>query len=135
MDIENILIVDNCLETCELIADYMGACVPTSDILVAVDGSQALELFCQHRIDLIITEVHLQKMSGIELIKTIRQEVENTQTYIIVITEEVNGAVIKRCAIAGADDYLTKPFSQEQLQVKIERIQVSTNRHSRLRKS
>jgi DNA-binding response OmpR family regulator len=84
---------------------------------VAYDGQMGLRLFSQSRFDLIITDIILPKLSGIDMCKQIR--ITHPDVPIIMLTalgttdDKVEGFD------AGADDYLVKPFDFRELHVRI----------------
>jgi two-component system OmpR family response regulator/two-component system copper resistance phosphate regulon response regulator CusR len=86
----------------------------------AKDGERGLELARSHRYDLIILDLMLPKLSGLDLLRQIRGE--GIQTPVIVLTSL--GAVEERVAglQAGADDYLVKPFAFPELMARIDAV-------------
>jgi len=90
------------------------------DIFQAVDGEEALEIFSKNpSIRLILTDLDMPKMNGFELIKAIREK-QHRYTYIIVLTSIGNKASLLGALSKGADDFLTKPAMEEELQLRIE---------------
>jgi putative two-component system response regulator len=90
------------------------------DIFQAVDGEEALEIFSENpSIRLIITDLDMPNMNGFELIETIREK-QHRYTYIIVLTSIGNKASLLSALSKGADDFLTKPAMEEELQLRIE---------------
>ncbi len=90
------------------------------DIKIANDGELGLEMFKTHIFDLIITDLVLPKLSGIELCKMFRRD--NPNIPIIMLTalgttdDKVEGFD------AGADDYLVKPFDFRELHARIKTL-------------
>jgi DNA-binding response OmpR family regulator len=86
-------------------------------VKVAENGEIALEFFSQNKFDLIILDVMLPKIDGFRVAKTIRKT--NEQIPIIFLTarsmteDKITGLTI------GGDDYISKPFSMEELLLKI----------------
>ncbi|WP_347840064.1 response regulator transcription factor [uncultured Draconibacterium sp.] len=87
------------------------------DVKVASDGEMALSLFKENQFDLIVLDVMLPKIDGFQVAETIRKT--NEQTPIIFLTarsmteDKITGLTI------GGDDYIPKPFSMEELLLKI----------------
>lgn len=75
----------------------------------AFDGIQALELIEANDYDLVITDIMMPKMDGIELTQEIRKRHNNVPILILTAKSEIDDKVAG--LDAGADDYLTKPFS------------------------
>lgn len=132
MSIEKILVVDDSQSMRSMVSKCARLCCQSAELLEAANGTEALEIYQQQRIDLLLSDVNMPEMNGIELVEKIRAGNNSTHTYIIMITTEVSGEAIKKCVLAGADDYLTKPFTEDQLRAKIERIQSASSRHSRM---
>jgi DNA-binding response OmpR family regulator len=80
-------------------------------VTVAADGQLALDLARTGKFDLIILDVMLPRMDGFEVAQQLRRV--RVQTPILVLTARDATADIVRALDAGADDYLTKPFSLE----------------------
>ncbi len=89
------------------------------EVDTATSGEQGLQLFRAHDYDIVISDIQMPDLSGIDLLKKIRRE--NEQVIVIMITAygSVDNAV-EACNL-GADDYLTKPFGKEQLLFTIEK--------------
>nr|NQU91413.1 response regulator transcription factor [Bacteroidota bacterium] len=83
-----------------------------------MDGEEALKLYTESRYDLCILDVMLPKMDGFELAKNIRQG--NQEIPIIFLTAKSTKEDKIYGLKLGADDYITKPFSIEELVLKIE---------------
>jgi two-component system KDP operon response regulator KdpE len=78
------------------------------DVRVASEGQSALELFQLWTPDLVITDLSMPNMDGIEVCRRLR---ENSTVPIIVLSVKGDEAVKIEALDAGADDYVTKPFA------------------------
>lgn len=87
-------------------------------VLHAENGKQALEMFQTEAFDLCILDVMMPEMDGFELAEHIRKE--NTQIPLLFLTAKSLKEDRIRGLQMGADDYITKPFSIEELVLKIE---------------
>ena len=86
------------------------------EVTTAVDGLEALALFGQVQPDLVITDLSMPNMDGVELTKAIRRMAD---TPIIVLSVR-DGEANKILALdSGADDYVTKPFSAPELLARV----------------
>lgn len=85
-------------------------------VLTAANGIEALEQFESHRPDLIITDLAMPEMNGLELTRAVRQL---SQTPIIVLSVRDSDAMKVSALDDGADDYLTKPFSTPELLARV----------------
>ncbi len=84
-------------------------------VLFAKSGGEALDIFATHLPPLVITDWMMPDFSGIELCENIRQHFRESYTYIIILTGMTEKSQVVQGLTAGADDYLTKPFDQEEL--------------------
>ena len=83
----------------------------------AVDGSDALAHIAQERPDVLIVDVMMPKVDGLELCRTLRERGDRTPILILTARREVSDRVAG--LDAGADDYLGKPFALEELLARI----------------
>ena len=89
-------------------------------VYLANDGVQALERLKEHRdIKLVITDLEMPKMDGIELTNEIRKKYSRDQLSIIGISGADNGMHSARFIKNGADDFLRKPFCPEEFYCRI----------------
>ena len=92
---------------------------------VADNGAIAAEKALDHRYDLILMDCHMPEMDGFSATAKIRQEEshlgQDVRIPIIALTANVQGGIKQECLAAGMDDYLSKPFSQEQLMATLEK--------------
>jgi two-component system, OmpR family, alkaline phosphatase synthesis response regulator PhoP len=88
-------------------------------VLLASDGERALELCKAERPELVFLDVQMPKMDGISVCEQIRKDPSISDTKVIMLTALAQEAEIDRALIAGADDYMTKPFSPTALHQKL----------------
>ena len=86
------------------------------DVLVARDGEDALKQFARASPDLVITDLSMPGMDGVALTRTIRQQ---GQTPVIVLSVRDAETMKVRALDEGADDYITKPFSIQELLARV----------------
>lgn len=108
-----ILIADDELRLRKVIALYMRKCGHT--VVEAENGEEAIELACQSDPDVIILDVMMPKMTGIEATKSIRQNDKLKNKPIVLLTANAGEADQKAGIDAGASNYMTKPFSPKEL--------------------
>ncbi len=89
------------------------------EVTSTYNGEEGLQLFQNEPFDIVITDIQMPGFSGIDLLKQVRKLSREVIVIIITAYGSVDNA-IDTCRI-GADDYLTKPFSQEQLTFVIEK--------------
>jgi two-component system phosphate regulon response regulator PhoB len=80
-------------------------------VVEASDGEVALELAGATRPDVILLDVHMPRLGGLEVCRRLRRDPRFQQTKIIMLTAAAQAADEARGREAGADHYLTKPFS------------------------
>jgi phosphoserine phosphatase RsbU/P len=89
------------------------------EVTVAEDGEQAWELFQKKQFSIVITDWMMPKLDGLELVKMIRAADCSEYVYIIMLTAKAEKHDIVAGMGAGADDFLTKPFHRDELQVRL----------------
>ena len=87
----------------------------TLKITEAADGFEALRQLPRSRFDLVLTDINMPTLSGLELIRMIRARPEQKNIPIVAISPEREPADARRAREAGADGYLGKPFEPETL--------------------
>jgi len=92
-------------------------------VLAVTDGSKAIEALKvpDSDIGLIITDLLMPFISGLELIHQVRVEL-NRETPIIVLSKLGNEDTVLEAFNLGADDYLTKPFSPNELSIRVKKL-------------
>lgn len=86
------------------------------DIRVANDGDMALELLKDWTADLVITDLSMPRMDGVELCRQLRRK---SQVPIVVLSVKGEERSKVQALDAGADDYVTKPFSMAELLARV----------------
>jgi len=82
-------------------------------VLTAVDGKAGLDLFTEEQVEMVITDIRMPEMSGLDLLRRIR--VMNPETVVLVITAHGSIETAVEAMKLGAHDYITKPFNREEL--------------------
>ena len=116
-----ILLIDDEKPIAETISAY--AHKENMDVIHAVNGEKGLEAFDVHRFDVVVVDWMLPGMSGLEIIKKIR---EKSEVPILMLSARNDETDIVLGLEIGADDYITKPFGPRELIARI---------HSLLRRS
>ena len=89
------------------------------EVTAAEDGEQAWELFQRRRFAIVITDWMMPKLDGLELVKMIRAADQADYVYVIMLTAKAEKHDIVAGMGAGADDFLSKPFHRDELQVRL----------------
>jgi two-component system chemotaxis response regulator CheY len=85
------------------------------DVLEAADGAIALQLLQTRAVDLVITDVNMPNLNGIDLTRQLRLLPGFGRTPVLLLTTESDPAKKAEGRAAGATGWIVKPFSQEQL--------------------
>ena len=101
-------------------------------VWTAVDGREALRVYREQQIKLILTDWVMPNLDGLDLIKAIRSDESAHYAYIIVLTAQEDTAELVKGISAGADDYIRKPFDKEELAVRLRAGQRILNLHKQL---
>ena len=92
------------------------------DVREATDGVEALEIAKTESFDLVLTDVNMPNMSGIELVKNLRQLDNYKFTPMLMLTTESAGDMKMQGKQAGATGWIVKPFNPDQLLSTIKRV-------------
>src|ERR1700743_392856 len=84
-------------------------------VIEAGDGAQGLAKAQSNRHDLVITDLNMPNMNGLELIRALHKLPQLTGLPIVFLTTESNDTVKQEAKSAGATGWITKPFKPEQL--------------------
>jgi CheY-like chemotaxis protein len=88
--------------------------------VVAADGSEALRVVDAHHPDLIIVDLMMPRMTGFDVLAAVRDQPARPR--VIVLSARDREQDITRAFALGADDYVTKPFSPQELLARMERL-------------
>lgn len=91
------------------------------NISIAENGGVAIEMIQKEVPDVIITDIMMPYVSGLELSKWVKDNFEN-QIKIIVLSSLSNEDIVLESFMLGVDDYIVKPFSKEDLRQRINRF-------------
>jgi DNA-binding response OmpR family regulator len=117
MSEQTILVVDDE----EAIAEAVRARLESEgyQVVVAYDGPQAIQLHAEHQPDLVVLDLMLPGMDGLEVCQAIQR---NAWTPVLMLTARTEEADKVAGFAVGADDYLTKPFSLRELAARVKAI-------------
>ena len=112
-----ILIVEDEDMIREGISDYLSDC--GYETIEAGDGEEALEQFFNHKVDLILLDIQMPKLNGLEVLSEIRK---SSQVPVLMLTAFQDEEYKMSAFAALADGYLEKPFSLSLLKVRVDAI-------------
>ncbi len=92
------------------------------EVVTAENGIEALQKLGLEKINLILTDMNMPYMDGIEFIKQVRANPDISSIPIVMITTEADEDEKRRAYEAGVDDYLVKPTNAEQISESMKKI-------------
>jgi DNA-binding response OmpR family regulator len=122
----NILIVDDETDIRESAKDYLSKRIECQ-LFMASDGNQTLSLLKENRFDLVLLDIRMPGLSGIDLIKQLREN--NPQVHILVISAWDNEDIVQQAIKEGAEDFLHKPLSMKALGIKVKTALSKLNKY------
>ena len=118
---KRILIVDDSPAARSLVAAALNE-PETLSVERISSGIEALKRLSTEDFDLVVTDVNMPDLSGLELIRFIKQNERLRHLPVLVISTDTTEQDRARALALGADDYLAKPFTPEQLRRTIEKV-------------
>lgn len=121
---DTLLIVDDNADILKYLCEQLSA---DFNVVPAADGAKALEILGTQEIDLVITDIMMPDIDGVQLCRTIKRNIRTSHIPVVMLSakndipDQISGLKV------GADDYIAKPFSMEILMAKI-RNQLRTRR-------
>ncbi|MBT5775363.1 MAG: response regulator [Dehalococcoidia bacterium] len=87
--------------------------------LPAADGAAAPEAFKKNNPPIVLLDVEMPELSGVEVCRQIREL--NAETFIIMVSSERHADIVEEAIEAGANDYVSKPFTADRLKAAFDR--------------
>ena len=115
-----IMIVDDCLTTRKLLGHYLKS--RGYSVVFAENGLDALEKLSAERVNLIMTDLNMPYMDGMELIKTLKNDPNLSDIPVLMVTTENDVAEKERAFHFGADGYVVKPVTGDAIAENIKNI-------------
>lgn len=113
------LIVDDSMTIRRIVAKALGMSGIT-DTVEAGDGAEAIEATKADKFDIILLDWNMPRMSGIECLRELRTSGDKTP--VVMVTTEAEKSRVIEAIKTGANDYLIKPFSPDQLAAKVKTV-------------
>src|SRR5215813_5070287 len=88
-------------------------------VVATVNGKEAWETFRRGRFRLVISDVLMPELDGLELCRRIRKHKQSKYTYVVIITALIGKKDYLEGMEAGADDFVTKPFDSDELKARL----------------
>ena len=90
-------------------------------VFTAKDGSAALELLKAHNFNLVLTDIMLPFVSGLEIVSKVKSDTSIQQTPVIVLSAVGLEKIVLEAFELGADDFITKPFNLNELTIRVKK--------------
>jgi len=90
------------------------------EVETAGDGLETVKLLNDQKFDVVLLDVHMPKMDGLEVLKYMKEH--NINSRLIMLTGDGDPHIVSQCAKYGAMDYLTKPYNYHELIEAIDRV-------------
>lgn len=95
-------------------------------LLIAMNGKEAIDLIVQHDPEIILTDIMMPFVSGLELISHVRNKLR-LSVPIIVFSSAGQEEMVLNAFNLGATDFMSKPFSPNELSIRVKRLLRQTN--------
>lgn len=92
------------------------------EVVEAANGFEALRILPREKVDLVITDINMPDINGLELVSFIKSNPNYRQTPLFIISTEGSEKDREKGLSLGADAYLVKPFSPDELQQLVKRF-------------
>ena len=114
---KHVLIVDDSATMRKIVMrSIRQAGIEVADFQEAGDGVEGMKAVESARFDLILSDVNMPNMNGLEFVKSVRAKLADAAPPIVMITTEASDEVLSELRANGAKGYLKKPFTPEKLQ-------------------
>ncbi len=115
---KTVLVVDDSETIRKLVSvslRVLGGCITVE----AQDGLEAIERLNQNSVDLVVTDLRMPRLTGLELISYMKNDPKHQKTPIILLTTEGSEEDKRKGLTLGANEYLMKPFQPRLLQTTV----------------
>jgi two-component system chemotaxis response regulator CheY len=117
----NVLVVDDFATMRRIIKDVLKQ-IGFTNVAEADDGTTALAVLKKQKINLILADWNMPKMSGLELLKEVRGAASLKDTLFLVVTAEAQKDSVLQAVQAGVSHYIVKPFTADTFKEKLTKI-------------
>jgi DNA-binding response OmpR family regulator len=92
------------------------------EVVTAADGREALDLILERRPDIAVLDVRMPELTGIEVLQQVRADATVGEMPVILLSAGVQEDSIAKGLEAGANEYMKKPFSPDELAARVEAV-------------
>jgi two-component system, chemotaxis family, chemotaxis protein CheY len=117
MENKSVLVVDDSSTFRQLLCMSLARVegISASNITEAGDGQEALEKIKERKFDLVLTDIRMPRMDGLELVRQVRGEIGKDELPIVIISTKGSEREVELGLSVGANGYLSKPISMAKL--------------------
>lgn len=116
----DVLIVDDSAAIRKILLRVLKqADVPLGEVLEAGDGLEALEKLKTKKVGLILSDINMPNMDGLQLLSRLRENPEYSSVPVVMITTEGSQNKVLEAVNLGAAGYVRKPFTADQIKEKL----------------
>jgi two-component system chemotaxis response regulator CheY len=126
-DMQRVLIIDDSSATRAYIRAALEA-EEDMEVMEATSGFDALRILPRSRFDLLLVDINMPNINGLELISFIRRSETHRETPLMIISTEASERDRSRALSLGADAYLAKPFTADALLTAVRDLQATSAR-------
>ena len=119
---KNVLVVDDSAMMRKIVIKNLRDCGFDVTVIEAGDGVEGLEKFKAGGIACVLSDWNMPNMDGLTMVKEIRKLDPQKTVPIIMITTEGSADKVKDAVLAGANNYLAKPFTPDRFKEKLQKI-------------
>jgi len=127
-----ILIVDDSQGVCDLLSEFLEN---EYRVETAKDGNQAIAVYTSYQPDIVLLDMHMPRMGGLDVISRLRNDRQDQEVYILVITGETSFELKKNSLETGANDYLIRPYHSEELLARVKVAERQINLRKQLKRA
>ena len=94
----------------------------SAEVMEADGAGDALAVLDRGPVDLIVSDLHMPGMDGLELVSRVRRRADGREVPIVIVTTEAGEEAVRAAMTRGASGYVVKPFTPEKLERVLERV-------------
>lgn len=118
-EVKRILVVDDSLFARSILRGILNK-NGYENVVEAIDGKEAVEVYEKEKPDLVLLDLIMEKMDGVEVLKQIMEEDKNAQ--IIVVSAVGQETIVSQCMNLGSRGFLVKPIDEKELMSEIRKL-------------
>jgi two-component system phosphate regulon response regulator PhoB len=119
-DNKRALIVEDSRTIASIVKHYLQ--LEGFEVLVAADGTVGLETARRERPRVIVTDLNMPGMSGLDMVRALRADTETHDIAILMLTSDESAETEQQAMAAGADEYILKPVDPQRLAARVRAV-------------